>query len=208
MYSRVFHAPKWRTFQAHTQIYSWALRDTFLCPLSFQEVPIHSCHNKTHTSPWTKRFSRILPIKLLWFTVGGSHDEIVSKTNLFCLIIYLFFWLLHVRQVLLSVAVPGPQLEEGWHGWRWGYRWERWVPEATVVRVALGEGPVGVCPGCRVGHGGGGQAVVICITKTRDINDWIKEDRQDIRRRRNRKDFFPESSPLFMTAYVALYVSE
>lgn len=79
--------------------------------------------------------------------------------------------LLHVRQVLLSIAVSGPQLEEGWHRWRWRYRWRWWVPEAAVVWVALGERPVGVCPGCRVWHSGAGQAVVICFTKVRDISN-------------------------------------
>lgn len=76
---------------------------------------------------------------------------------------------LHVGQVLLSIAVSGSQLEEGWHRRRRrrGYGRGRWVPEAAVVGVALGERSVGVRPGCRVWHGGVGQAVVICFTRAR-----------------------------------------
>lgn len=45
-YALVFRVPILRTSQARIQKYSWARHGTFVCPLSCQEDPIHSCRNQ------------------------------------------------------------------------------------------------------------------------------------------------------------------
>lgn len=97
--------------------------------------------------------------------------------------------LLHVRRVLLPIAVPGPQLEEGRHRRRRGHR--RRLPEAAVVRVALGERPVGVRPGRGVRHGGVGQALVVCFSQRRETR--AMRDRRTDGGRETTDDRLPEA---------------
>lgn len=67
--------------------------------------------------------------------------------------------------VFVSLAVSGPQLQDGRHGRRRGRHWRRrrLLKPAAVVGGTFGERPVSVRPRGRVGHGGvGRQAVVVC----------------------------------------------
>lgn len=129
--------------------------------------------------------------------------------------------LLHVCWIFVPVAVSGPKLQEGGHWRRWWGYWGRWGlprnPLPSVVWGAFGQRSICVCPRRWVGHGG---AVVIGWGQNGgDSGGRGKEGSKAERRRHAGREetirvwnsflFLGEQvSPLFMKAYVALYVPE
>lgn len=88
-----------------------------------------------------------------------------------------------VSWVFVSLAVSGPQLQDGRHGRRrrrrhWG--WRRLPKPPAVVGGAFGERPVCVRPRRGVGHGGvGRQPVVVCCgSRTEEVRRDQAEDRR------------------------------